>query len=173
MSIIPGHIIEQREFKSSSSNNIYTTILYDNCFACTCPAGGRRMHCKHVEKLISDNMDLLLNKFPDFAEKVCKIFSKDTDKEQKKILYKELSYSNKEIAAAAHNNTYNSDMNISEICKQAEARVERFKITLLNTKQQLQAALSLNVISEDDYNVATNALKKSVKDISSIDFEEL
>lgn len=173
MGIIPGQIIEQREFKSSSSNNIYTTILYDNCFACTCPAGGRRMHCKHVEKLITDNMDLLLNKFPEFAEQICKIFSKETDKEQRKILYKELSYSNKEIAAAAHSNTYNSDMNIKELCQQAEARVERFKITLSNTKQQLQAALNLKVISEDDYNIVVTALKKSIKDISNINFEEL
>ena len=173
MGIIPGQIIEQREFKSSSSNNIYTTILYDNCFACTCPAGGRRMHCKHVEKLITDNMDLLLNKFPEFAEQICKIFSKETDKEQRKILYKELSYSNKEIAAAAHSNTYNSDMNIKELCQQADARVQRFKITLSNTKQQLQAALNLKVISEDDYNIVVTALKKSIKDISSIDFEEL
>ena len=173
MSITPGQIIEQREFKSSSSNNIYTTILYDNCFACTCPAGGRRMHCKHVEKLITDNMDLLLNKFPEFAEQICKIFSKETDKEQRKILYKELSYSNKEIAAAAHSNTYNSDMNIKELCQQADARVQRFKITLSNTKQQLQAALNLKVISEDDYNIVVTALKKSIKDISSIDFEEL
>lgn len=173
MGIIPGQIIEQREFKSSSSNNVYTTILYDNCFACTCPAGGRRMHCKHVEKLITDNMDLLLNKFPEFAERICKIFSKETDKEQRKILYKELSYSNKEIAAAAHSNTYNSDMNIKELCQQAEARVERFKITLSNTKQQLQAALNLKVISEEDYNIVVTALKKSIKDISSINFEEL
>ncbi len=173
MSITPGQIIEQREFKSSSSNNMYTTILFDNCFSCTCPAGGRRMHCKHVEKLIKDNLEFLLNNYPEYADKIGKIFSVKTDKEQRKILYKELSYSNKDIAAAAHINTYISDMNIKQLCQQADARVHRFKITLSNTKQELQAALSLNVISEDDYNIVANALKQSIKDISNINFEEL
>lgn len=173
MSITPGQIIEQREFKSSSSNNVYTTILFDNCFACTCPAGGRRMHCKHVERLVHDNMNILLNKFPEFAEQVCKIFSKETDKEQRKILYKDLSYSNKEIAAAAHSNTHSLHINIKELCKQAEARTQRFKITLSNAKQQLQAALNLNIISEEDYNVAINVLKKNIKDISNINIDDI
>ena len=173
MSLVPGSVIEKREFKSSSSNNIYTTILYDNCFACTCPAGGRRVHCKHVEKLIHDNMNLLLEKYPEFAEKVCKIFSTETDKEQRKFLFKELSYSNKEIVAIAYNNTSNLDLDINKLCKNAEARAEKFKLTISNTKRKLLEALKSNLISETDYNIAKKALNASITTISNIKFDEL
>ena len=44
--IIPGNIIEQKNVKSSSSENIYTVTLYDNCVSCTCPAGGRKTFSK-------------------------------------------------------------------------------------------------------------------------------
>lgn len=162
MSLVPGSVIEKREFKSSSSNNIYTTILYDNCVSCNCPAGGRKSHCKHVEKLVADNLNLLLNEYPDFAAILCKIFSKSTDKETKKELYKTISYTNKDISAQAHTKMLALDVNFDKIDVESQARANKFIQTTINIKKSLSQALEMSIISENDYQLGLNSLKNSI-----------
>lgn len=162
MSLVPGSVIEKREFKSSSSNNIYTTILYDNCVCCNCPAGGRKSHWKHVEKLVVENLNLLLDEYPDFAAILCKIFSKLTDKETKKELYKTISYTNKDISAQAHTKMLALDVNFDKIDVESQARANKFIQTTINIKKSLRQALEMSIISENDYQLGLNSLKNSI-----------
>ena len=162
MSLVPGSVIEKREFKSSSSNNIYTTILYDNCVCCNCPAGGRKSHCKHVEKLVVENLNLLLDEYPDFAAILCKIFSKLTDKETKKELYKTISYTNKDISAQAHTKMLALDVNFDKIDVESQARANKFIQTTINIKKSLRQALEMSIISENEYQLGLNSLKNSI-----------
>lgn len=162
MSLVPGSVIEKREFKSSSSNNIYTTILYDNCVCCNCPAGGRKSHCKHVEKLVVENLNLLLDEYPDFAAILCKIFSKLTDKETKKELYKTISYTNKDISAQAHTKMLALDVNFDKIDVESQARANKFIQTTINIKKSLRQALEMSIISENDYQLGLNSLKNII-----------
>ena len=162
MSLVPGSVIEKREFKSSSSNNIYTTILYDNCVCCNCPAGGRKSHCKHVEKLVVENLNLLLDEYPDFAAILCKIFSKLTDKETKKELYKTISYTNKDISAQAHTKMLALDVNFDKIDVESQARANKFIQTTINIKKSLRQALEMSIISEIQYQLGLNSLKNSI-----------
>ena len=166
--ITPENIIDKKEFKSSSSDNIYTTILYDNCFACTCPAGGRRTMCKHIKQIIEDNISTLINDFPDFYNKISVILSDNTDKEKKKELYKKLSFSNKEIADLSYINTLYQDVNIEDIKAQAEARAQKFINTTTNMKNKLEEAVKINLISFEEFNEATQYLKQSIKTISDM-----
>lgn len=165
--LVPGQRIEEREFKSSSSNNVYTAILYENCVSCTCPAGGRKSYCKHVEKLVKDNMNLLLEKCPNFADKLTKIFSKSTEKELKKELFKEISFVNKDIAAQAHSNALILDINVSKIKLEAEARAKKFILTTQNVIKTLNQGYQDKVINQEEFNECIEVLKNSVSTINN------
>lgn len=108
--LTPKNLIAQEDIKSSSSDNIYTVTLYDNCVSCTCPAGGHKTFCKHMIKIIHANFEHLKTKNKTFAEKIENLLllknDKNTDKMQLKQIYEEVIYVNKAIAEKAHENDY-------------------------------------------------------------------
>ena len=57
--IVPGNILVQETVKSSSSDNVYTVTLYDNCISCNCPAGIHNSFCKHAESVLKKNIELI------------------------------------------------------------------------------------------------------------------
>lgn len=107
--IIPGQIIAQEEVKSSSSDNVYIVILFENCIACTCPAGGRKTFCKHMVKVVYDNLELIKETNTEFYKDLALLLEMKNDKHHDINEFKELSakliYSNKEIAEQAHINS--------------------------------------------------------------------
>lgn len=103
--IIPGEILAQEEIKSSSSDNIYTVTLYDNCVSCNCPAGGRKTLCKHALSVLSKNTELIKNVNGEFYNKIDVLFQlkKLGNKEDYKKLSEEILFVDKQIAQQAHN----------------------------------------------------------------------
>ena len=54
-----SEILDAIETPSSSSSNVYTTVLFDDCISCNCPAGGRKSFCKHMVAIIHKNLELI------------------------------------------------------------------------------------------------------------------
>ena len=108
--IVPGNVVKQEEIKSSSSDNIYTVTLYDNCVSCTCPAGGRKTFCKHMAKVIHDNLEILKSVNMDFVEIIEGFLLLKNDKNTSKDVLKQhaekLIFVNRAIAEKAHDNDY-------------------------------------------------------------------
>lgn len=121
-------IIDKQEIKSSSSANIYETVLYEDSISCNCPAGGKRSFCKHMIKIIHDNNELLQNKYPDFYKKLSEVLimknSSDKNSDTYKNLLSEIIYVNKEIAEKSHNNEKNiikkEQISLNEVIKNIE-----------------------------------------------------
>ena len=105
--IIPGEILAQEEVKSSSSDNVYTVILYDNCISCTCPAGGRKTFCKHMNNIVHKNSEAIKN--TNFYNDLALFLELKNNKEKNFELLKEFQnriiYSNKEVANEAFLNS--------------------------------------------------------------------
>jgi len=53
----PQKLITKKTIKSKTSDNIYTVWVFDNCVACTCPAGGKRQLCKHIIEIVHENLE--------------------------------------------------------------------------------------------------------------------
>ena len=91
--IIPENLIISEEIKSSSSDNIYTVNIYNNCVSCNCPAGGKKQICKHIISTVFNNTDKIKNEAPEFFEVLLNVFeiknSKEVPQEQKKELYEQ------------------------------------------------------------------------------------
>ena len=106
--ITPGNILAQEEVKSSSSNNIYTVTLYDNCISCTCPAGGRKTFCKHMVEIVYNNLDLIQHTNKQFYNDLILLLEMKNDRNHDiddfKELSKKLIYSDKNIANQAYYN---------------------------------------------------------------------
>lgn len=109
--IIPGKIICKRKIQSSTYPGIiYTTSIYENCVSCTCPAGGNKMLCKHVIKVVYDNFELIKREYPHFVKELIEYIEVKNDpntsvqklkKYASKLVYvdkliKEESYKNSE-----------------------------------------------------------------------------
>ena len=107
--IIPGGILAQEEVKSSSSDNIYTVILFENCIACTCPAGGRKTFCKHMIEIVYNHLEKIKETNIDFYNDLALLLEMKNDRYHDVDAFKELSsnliYSDKEIALEAHLNS--------------------------------------------------------------------
>ena len=107
--ITPGQIIAQEEVKSSSSDNVYMVILFDNCIVCTCPAGGRKTFCKHMLEVVYKNLELIKHTNKQFYDDLALLLEMKNDKYHDVAAFKELSskliYSDKEIALEAHLNS--------------------------------------------------------------------
>ena len=88
--LIHGKIIAQEEIKSSSSDNVYEVTLYDNCISCTCPAGGKKCLCKHMVKVLHDNIEILQKEYPIFYKKISEALEmkKQLETKQKNYFYK-------------------------------------------------------------------------------------
>lgn len=125
MSVVPGKILAQEKIKSSSSDNFYTVVLYDNCISCTCPAGGRKTLCKHMLKIIDNNLMLIKDANLEFLKELTLLLEMKNDKNHNLNDFKELSskliYSNKAIAEEAFYNAMpfakmkNERKNLSEV----------------------------------------------------------
>lgn len=105
--IIPGEILAQEEVKSSSSDNVYTVILYDNCISCTCPAGNKKEYCEHMQNLVYKNWQVLKKTNIGFYNKtfVLKdgLYKASKDFVEYKLFADELIYiDNEYIAEQAH-----------------------------------------------------------------------
>lgn len=106
--VIHGKTIATEDIKSSSSNNVYTVTLYDNCISCTCPAGGRKSFCKHMVSMLYENIELLKNEHKQFYKDVRLLLelknNKNHDIEKYKNLCNKVIFVNRNIAEKAHNN---------------------------------------------------------------------
>ena len=107
--IIPGEILAQEEIKSSSSDNVYTVILFENCIACTCPAGGRKTFCKHMVEVVYNYLEQIKETNINFYNDLILLLEMKNDKYHDIEVFKELSHklihSDKEIAREAHLNS--------------------------------------------------------------------
>ena len=103
--IVPGKILAQETVKSSSSDNVYTITLYDNCISCNCPAGGRKTLCKHALGVLTKNLDLIKETNIKFYNKIDVLLQlkKIGNKEDYKELSEEILFIDKKIAEQAHN----------------------------------------------------------------------
>lgn len=120
--IIPGETIVREQIKSSSSNNIYTVTIYDNCVSCTCPAGGKRMLCKHVIEVVHRNFEKIKKQSPDFFAALMEFIKarndESIDRDLLKQYTKKIIYVNKEITKKAYNNKLNLDFADEEPSKE-------------------------------------------------------
>ena len=100
--LIPGKILAQEEVNSSSSNNVYIVILFDNCIVCTCPAGGRKTFCKHMVEVVYKNLELIKHTNKQFYDDLALLLEMKNDRYHDVDAFKELSsnliYSDKDIA---------------------------------------------------------------------------
>ena len=98
-------ILDVAEFPSSSSNNIYTTVLFNDCLCCDCPAGGRKSFCKHMVSIVHKNLELIKSVNTDFYNhlQIVLEMKNDTDKDKQVYieLLKKIIYVNKDIARGA------------------------------------------------------------------------
>lgn len=100
----PGKLIIKENIKSKTSNNEYEVYIFDNCIACTCPAGGKKQLCKHLISVIHKNLELIQKTAPEFSAQLLALI-------ELKIMY-----SNKDIAASSHKNTQEiKDSDIREL----------------------------------------------------------
>lgn len=104
-------IVDFIETKSSSSKNVYTTILFKDCLACTCPAGGRKMFCKHMVNIVHKNLELIKETNQEFYKDLIRIlelkFANNREFEELDKLSHKVIFCNKEIALAAYINAEN------------------------------------------------------------------
>lgn len=134
----PGILLIKQEIKSSSSDNVYEVNLYDNCISCNCPAGGKKSLCKHMVKVIHDNVELLQDKYPEFYNVLSDVLimknDKNKDVDKYKSLLEGIIYVNRKIAEKAHDN--------SKVLDKHPERTEsiRFRVTE-EEKHFLKAAL--------------------------------
>lgn len=116
--LIPGKILAQEEVKSSSSDNVYTVTICDNCIVCTCPAGGTQTPCKHMREVFFKHLELIKEVNIDFYNDLWLLFEMKNDKYHNPSEYKELSkkliYTDKEISLEAHLNKVKLKRNENE-----------------------------------------------------------
>ena len=154
MTIKPGNIIEKREFKSSSSNNLYTTILYDNCVCCNCTAGGRKQPCKHIKKLLFDTLDNIKNINLDFYKTIQDTLEVENStgltKDEKREIYSKIILVNKEIADAAHNNKLSLEIS-TDYNSWAENKASKFIDSINREISKNKEYLVAGLIDKDTY----------------------
>ena len=97
-----GKILDVIDTKSSSSDNLYTTVLFEDRISCNCPAGGRKCFCKHMVSIIHKNLELIKTINIDFYNDLIKALEMkndvNKDLEQYIELLRKLIYVNKDIA---------------------------------------------------------------------------
>lgn len=168
MAIKPGNIIEKREFKSSSSNNLYTTILYDNCICCNCPAGGRKQPCKHIKKILFDNIENIKNINLDFYKTIQDVLevenSTNLTQEEKRKIYANIILVNKEIADAAHNNKLSLEIS-TDYNSWAENKASKFINSINRELNKNKEYLEMGLIDKDTY---TNNAKEILSTIDLV-----
>lgn len=102
-------ILAQEEVKSSSSDNVYTVTLFDNCISCTCPAGGRKTFCKHMTSIVHKNLETIKQVSPQFYNDLMLLLEMKNDSNHDIEVFKELStkliHSDKGIATEAFKNS--------------------------------------------------------------------
>ncbi len=116
----PGKLIIKENIKSKTSNNEYEVYIFDNCIACTCPAGGKKQLCKHLISVIHKNLELIQKTAPEFSAQLLALIelkqNKLVSQEEKLKEYAKIMYSNKDIAASSHKNTQEiKDSDIREL----------------------------------------------------------
>lgn len=127
--IEPKNLIIHETVKSKTSNNEYEIFIFDNCIACTCPAGGKKQLCKHLISTIHKNLEIINNINPDFCKQLCNLIelkqNKNISQDEKLKEYAKFIYSNKDIAAASHKNT-------NEIKDSDKRELDEIGVLLLN-----------------------------------------
>ena len=100
---------------SSSSNNVYTTVLYNDCLSCNCPAGGRKSFCKHMVSIVHKNLELIKSVNTEFYKMLELALEMKNDPYKDLQTYIELLnqiiYVNKEIAREAFLHAENWEKN--------------------------------------------------------------
>ena len=121
--LIPNEIIKQFEVKSARTENRYIVTFYDNCVSCTCPAGGKKQLCKHVQKMFFNNLEYFKENAPIIYNNLIVAFEAKNNKElnrtQKLEEYAKVVYVNKDIAEEAWSNAYAYEPEYTEITNSA------------------------------------------------------
>jgi len=103
------HILIQKQVKSLSSENIYNVTICNNCVMCDCPAGGKKILCKHIIEVFNENADIIKEKSPVFYNDMLQLISIKKDKNHNSDDLKKISdkliLTNKYIAQKSAENT--------------------------------------------------------------------
>lgn len=183
----PGTLLLHKTIQSKSSNNEYEVFIFNNCVACTCPAGGKKQLCKHLIAAIHENLELINQQAPEFCKQLVNLIelkqNKDIPQAKKLEEYAKVIYSNKEITAASYQNTIGiEESDIEELEELAEilhnhrwltvhfydfirqAQKENYSVFIAMKNQALNELekagyISWQNLSEDDY-VSHNIIKE-------------
>ena len=150
--LIPETLILQKQIESTSSDNVYDVLIFTNCVACTCPAGGRKQLCKHIITTFEENIDLLNSKAPLLSKKLVTLLKIKNDK---KIDSKERKEAVKELSAEI----IYLDATISGIATKNLQNIDSEPQYHINTvsHNKLRAEIE-NLLSEPDYKKYMDAL---------------
>ncbi|MCQ2789095.1 MAG: hypothetical protein MJ229_01830 [bacterium] len=176
MKLVPKEIIEQREFKSSSSNNIYITTLYSNCVSCTCPAGGKKQMCKHIKKIVFDNIEKIKTINPEFYDLLQTVLeacnSKILTQEEKREIYSKIVSVDKGVAEAAYlNSILNEIKNFDALYAWSENKALKFIESIDKKINQHKEWLKQGFIDEDTYIECVKKIMYAVKIIYEHDYD--
>lgn len=185
----PETLITHKTVQSKSSNNEYEVFIFNNCVACTCPAGGKKQLCKHLIAAIHENLELINRQAPDFCKQLVDLIelkqNKDIPQTKKLEEYAKVIYANKEITAASYQNTIGiEESDIEELEELAkilhdsrwltvhfydfirQAQKENYSIFIAMKNQALNELekagyISWQNLSEDDY-IAHNINEREI-----------
>ena len=184
--ITPSKIIATEDIKSSSSNNVYTVTLYDNCISCNCPAGGRKSFCKHMVSMLHKNIEVIEKENSSFFENVIQLLELKNDRnhdiEEYKDLCNKVIFVNKNIAEKAHDNATvlndKSSTEVTHIVKLIEQNfskdekmilleiLESIRPHIFKTIMYLKRSLGIK-ITESFYDLLTNKFFDTERDYSA------
>lgn len=121
----PESLIVHENIKSKTSNNEYDVFIFENCIACTCPAGGKKQLCKHLISTIHKNLEIINSAAPDFCMQLVDLIelkqNKNISQEEKLQEYAKYIYVNKEISTLAYKHTQEiAESDVQELEELAE-----------------------------------------------------
>ena len=100
-----SEVLDAIETPSSSSSNVYTTVLFKDCISCNCPAGGRKSFCKHMVSIVHKNLELIKSVNIDFYNRLQTILEMKNNINKDKQVYikllNEIIYVDRDIARQA------------------------------------------------------------------------
>jgi len=162
----PQKLITKKTIKSKTSDNIYTVWVFDNCVACTCPAGGKKQLCKHIIEIVHENLEQIKEASPEFFNKLMYAievkYNKNIANEEKLKEYAKVVYLNKDIAQE-------SIENIKGIEKSDRKELEQFK-PIIEHCQLNKLYEFLNISRKSPYNIFFSPYYHELEQLAQIGF---
>ena len=134
--VLPNEILLQENVMSSTSDNVYIVTLYDNCLSCTCPAGGRKTFCKHMQSIVYNNLELIKEKNIEFYNNLVQLLEMKNDKNHNVDVFKEICqsviYTDRSISQEAYKNTldYSEKQSTKQTTNKSEPQSTTIQIDL-------------------------------------------